>query len=83
MRGQLALLTVIAGAPAHVAADKYGLDEVERSEGGGVGVLVFGVGLVATVNAWHRYNKDGASATEAMLQAAIGAAFMWAGASMK
>ena len=64
-------------------ADKYGLDELDPSEGSSAGALVFGVGLVATVNAWHRYNKDGVSAAEVVAQAICGLAAMWLGASMK
>lgn len=64
-------------------ADKYGLDELEPSEGSSAGALVFGVGLVAAVNAWHRYNNQGARGGEALIQAVIGCALMFVGASMK
>lgn len=64
-------------------ADKYGLDELEPGDGSSAGALVFGAGLVAAANAWHRYNKEGASTAEAVAQAICGLAAMWLGASMK
>jgi len=64
-------------------ADKYGLDELEPSDGSGAGALVFGAGLVAAVNAWHRYNNQGVRGGEALIQAVIGCALMFVGASMK
>lgn len=64
-------------------ADRYGLDEIEPREGSVTGLIVFSAGLVATVNAWHRYNKEGASVAEAVAQAVCGLAAMWLGASMK
>lgn len=70
-------------APIGVMADRYGLDEIEPSDSSVASTMVFGVGLVAGATAWHRYNKEGASAAEAILQALIGLALMWVGASMK
>lgn len=64
-------------------ADRYGLDEIEPREGSVIGLIVFSAGLVATVNAWHRYNKEGASVAEAAAQAICGLAAMWLGASIK
>lgn len=76
-------VAALTAAPAGVMANRYGLDEIEPGDSSVASSMVFGVGLVAVATAWHRYNKAGASATEAILQALIGLALMWLGASMR
>jgi hypothetical protein len=78
------LIGGVVGATASTRsfADKYGLDELEKGSGSGTSVLTFAVGLVVSVNAWHRYNKQGASGTEAVLQGVAGVVVMLIGASM-